>query len=104
MISQAINSGLWLARECSFTWVFPRIPRTLCGPTRKAQHHVTQQRPDTSPDRRRHFALLAVMTPDGAVELVNRQILDYFAKTLHGLKEWTSTTRFTWMTFAETRL
>jgi len=36
-------------------------------------------------------ALLAVMTPDGAVEIVNRQILDYFGKTLEELKEWTST-------------
>ena len=36
-------------------------------------------------------ALLAVMTPDGQVELVNRQILDYFGKTLEELKEWTST-------------
>jgi PAS domain-containing protein len=36
-------------------------------------------------------AFLAVMTPDGAVEIVNRQILDYFGKTLEELKEWTST-------------
>jgi len=36
-------------------------------------------------------ALLAVMTPDGAVEIVNRQILDYFGKTLEELKEWSST-------------
>src|SRR6267154_4163963 len=36
-------------------------------------------------------APLAVMTPDGAVEIVNRPILDYFGKTLEELKEWTST-------------
>jgi len=36
-------------------------------------------------------ALLAVMTPDGALEIVNRQILDYFGQTLDELKEWTST-------------
>ena len=36
-------------------------------------------------------ALLAVMTPDGALEIVNRRILDYFDKTLDELKEWTST-------------
>jgi PAS domain S-box-containing protein len=36
-------------------------------------------------------ALVAVLTPDGAVEFVNRQILDYFGKTLEELKEWAST-------------
>jgi len=36
-------------------------------------------------------APLAVMTPDGAVEFVNRPILEYFGKTLEELKEWTST-------------
>jgi PAS domain S-box-containing protein len=36
-------------------------------------------------------ALVAVLTPDGAVEFVNRQVLDYFGKTLEELKEWTST-------------
>ena len=36
-------------------------------------------------------ALVAVLTPDGAVESVNRQVLDYFGKTLEELKEWTST-------------
>ena len=36
-------------------------------------------------------ALLAVMTPDGAVEDVNRQVLDYFGKTLEELKKWAST-------------
>jgi PAS domain S-box-containing protein len=35
-------------------------------------------------------APLAVMTPDGAVEFVNRPILEYFGKTLEELKEWTS--------------
>ena len=35
-------------------------------------------------------APLAVMTPDGAVEIVNRQILDYFGKTLEELKAWSS--------------
>jgi PAS domain S-box-containing protein len=35
-------------------------------------------------------ALVAVMTPDGAVEIVNRQVLDYFGKTLEELKQWTS--------------
>jgi PAS domain S-box-containing protein len=33
---------------------------------------------------------LAVMTPEGAVEIVNRQILDYFGKTLEELKAWSS--------------
>src|SRR6267378_2521045 len=36
-------------------------------------------------------ALVAVLTPDGAVEFVNRQVLDYFGKTLEELKEWSST-------------
>jgi PAS domain-containing protein len=36
-------------------------------------------------------ALVAILTPDGAVEFVNRQVLDYFGKTLEELKEWTST-------------
>jgi PAS domain S-box-containing protein len=36
-------------------------------------------------------ALVAVLTPDGAVEFVNRQVLDYFGKSLEELKEWTST-------------
>ena len=36
-------------------------------------------------------ALVAVLTPDGAVELVNRKGLDYFGKTLEELKQWTST-------------
>src|SRR6202171_945839 len=36
-------------------------------------------------------ALCAVLTPDGAVESVNRQVLDYFGKTLEELQGWTST-------------
>jgi PAS domain S-box-containing protein len=36
-------------------------------------------------------ALVAILTPDGAVEFVNRQVLDYFGKTLEELKEWAST-------------
>src|SRR4029077_9622411 len=36
-------------------------------------------------------ALVAVLTPDGAVEFVNRQVLDYFGKTLGELKEWAGT-------------
>ena len=36
-------------------------------------------------------ALVAVLTPDGQVEFVNRQLLDYFGKTLEELKEWAST-------------
>jgi PAS domain S-box-containing protein len=36
-------------------------------------------------------ALVAVLTPDGAVDFVNRPVLDYFGKTLGELKEWTST-------------
>ena len=36
-------------------------------------------------------ALFAVLTPDGKVELVNRQVLDYFGKTLEELKGWAST-------------
>jgi PAS domain S-box-containing protein len=36
-------------------------------------------------------APLAVMTPDGALEIVNRPILEYFGKTAEELKEWTST-------------
>jgi PAS domain S-box-containing protein len=35
-------------------------------------------------------ALVAVLTPDGAVETVNRQVLDYFGKTLEEMKEWSS--------------
>jgi len=36
-------------------------------------------------------APVAVLTSDGAVEFVNRQVLDYFGKTLEELKEWSST-------------
>jgi PAS domain S-box-containing protein len=36
-------------------------------------------------------ALFAVMTPEGAVEDVNRAVLDYFGKTIEELKEWAST-------------
>lgn len=36
-------------------------------------------------------ALLAVLTPDGAVEFVNRQVLEYFGKTSEELKRWEST-------------
>jgi PAS domain S-box-containing protein len=36
-------------------------------------------------------APLAVMTPDGTLEIVNRPILEYFGKTAEELKEWTST-------------
>jgi len=36
-------------------------------------------------------ALVAVLTPDGAVEFVNQQVLDYFGKTLEELKGWAST-------------
>jgi PAS domain S-box-containing protein len=35
--------------------------------------------------------LVAVLTPDGAVEFCNRQVLDYFGKTLEELKAWAST-------------
>jgi PAS domain S-box-containing protein len=36
-------------------------------------------------------ALVAVLTPDGAVEFVNRQVLDYFGRTTEELKKWGST-------------
>jgi PAS domain S-box-containing protein len=36
-------------------------------------------------------APLAVMTPGGALEIINRPILEYFGKTAEELKEWTST-------------
>jgi PAS domain S-box-containing protein len=36
-------------------------------------------------------ALVAVLTPEGAVEFVNRQVLDYFGKTLDELKTWERT-------------
>jgi len=36
-------------------------------------------------------ALVAVLTPDGAVEIVNRQVLNYFSKTLEELREWSGT-------------
>src|SRR5712691_13044325 len=36
-------------------------------------------------------ALVAVLTPDGAVEFVNQPVLDYFGKTLEELKRWAST-------------
>ena len=35
-------------------------------------------------------ALVAVLTPDGAVETVNRQVQEYFGKTLEELREWSS--------------
>ena len=35
-------------------------------------------------------ALVAVLTPDGAVETVNRQVLDYFGKTLEEMRAWSS--------------
>ena len=36
-------------------------------------------------------ALVSCLTPDGAVETVNRPVLEYFGKTLEELKQWTST-------------
>ena len=33
-------------------------------------------------------ALVAVLTADGAVEIVNRQVLDYFGKTLEEVRGW----------------
>jgi PAS domain S-box-containing protein len=36
-------------------------------------------------------ALLAVMTPDGSIEVVNRQVLAYFGKTLDQLRQWATT-------------
>jgi len=33
-------------------------------------------------------ALIAVTTPDGQIELVNQPVVDYFGKSLDGLKEW----------------
>ena len=36
-------------------------------------------------------ALVAVLTPDGSVETVNRQVQEYFGKTLEELREWSST-------------
>ena len=35
-------------------------------------------------------ALVAVLTPDGAVETVNRQVLEYFGKTLEEMRAWSS--------------
>ena len=35
--------------------------------------------------------LVAVLTPDGAVEFCNRQVLDYFGRTIEELKTWGST-------------
>jgi PAS domain-containing protein len=40
-------------------------------------------------------ALVAVLTPDGAVETVNRQVLDYFGKTLEEMKRGRAQTPFT---------
>ena len=47
-------------------------------------------------ERERHYrsivdsipALVALMTPAGEVELVNRQVLEYFGATLEELKGW----------------
>ena len=36
-------------------------------------------------------ALVAVLTPDGAVEFVNRQVFDYFDRTLEELQAWGTT-------------
>jgi len=36
-------------------------------------------------------ALVACLTPNGAVDFVNHQVLDYFGKTLEELKAWAST-------------
>jgi hypothetical protein len=35
-------------------------------------------------------ALVAVLTPDGAVEIVNRQVLDSVGKALDEMREWSS--------------
>jgi PAS domain S-box-containing protein len=35
--------------------------------------------------------LIAVMTPEGQVEHVNRQVLEYFGRTLEDLKQWGTT-------------
>jgi PAS domain-containing protein len=35
--------------------------------------------------------LIAVMTPEGGVEHVNRQVVEYFGRTLEELKQWRTT-------------
>ena len=42
-------------------------------------------------------ALVAVLTPDGAVETVNRQVQEYFGKTLEELRGGRAQTPFTQM-------
>ena len=43
--------------------------------------------------------LVAIMTAEGDVEYVNRQILDYFGRSLDELKQWASPTPFTRTTY-----
>jgi PAS domain-containing protein len=43
-------------------------------------------------------ALIAIMNAAGELELVNRQVLEYFGKTLEELKSWRPATPFTRMT------
>ncbi len=52
---------------------------------RKLSHSVSTQIVDGIP------ALVAVMTPAGEVEFVNRSVLEYFGKTTEDMKGWATT-------------
>ena len=59
--------------------------RTRAEDALRVSEHNLQLIVDTIP------GLIAIMSADGAVESVNRQILDYFGKTIEDLKHWEST-------------
>jgi PAS domain S-box-containing protein len=59
--------------------------RTRAEDALRVSEHNLQLIVDTIP------GLIAIMSADGAVESVNRQILDYFGRTLEDLKQWDST-------------
>jgi PAS domain S-box-containing protein len=71
-----------------FKWYGIKIDvedRTRAEDALRVSEHNLQLIVDTIP------GLIAIMSADGAVESVNRQILDYFGRSLEDLKQWDST-------------
>src|SRR3954454_4845646 len=56
----------------------PNLERLILGATEESFRLIVETIP----------GLIAVMTPDGRVEYVNSQVLEYFARSLQQLKQW----------------
>ena len=73
------------ARRCHVTESAPQPKRDLETLTLGASEEGFRLIVETIP------GLIAVMTPEGAVEHVNRQVLEFFGRTLEELKQWGTT-------------